>query len=153
MNFLYIDQNGDPTTVSKRQIKARFPNVSFPNSYPKERMAEFNVFVWEPDPRPAFDAETQRLVAGGFRLEGDEYRRAWVVEDIPAAEREAAAQAEADSAVQGDDLMVELAKAMVDLVLTVDDRNRNSQAAPNTAQARQALRDRVLFYARQKRGL
>jgi len=98
MNFLYIDQNGDPTPVSKRQIKARFPNVSFPASYPKERMAEFGVFLWEADPQPAFDPETQRLVPGEWRMEGDEYRRAWVVEDIPQAELDAAKDAEALSA-------------------------------------------------------
>jgi len=99
MNFLYIDQSGNPVPVSKRQIKERFPNVSFPATFPKERMAEFGLFVWEADALPAFDAETQHLVPGAWRMEGNEYRRAWVVEDIPQGEIEAAKDAEALSAV------------------------------------------------------
>jgi len=98
MNFLYIDHRFNPVPVTKRQIKARFPNVSFPSSYPKERMAEFGIFVWQADPQPAFDPETQRLVPGEWRIEGDEYRREWVVEDIPQAEIDAAKDAEALSA-------------------------------------------------------
>lgn len=75
--------DGTPTPITKRQIRERFPNVSFPATFPKERMADFDVFVWDYDPQPEYDPETQRLVPGAWRMEGDEYRRGWVVEDIP----------------------------------------------------------------------
>lgn len=85
MNLLRL-VDGTPTPVTKRQIRAHFPNVSFPATFPKERMADFDVFVWDHDPQPEYDPQTQRLVEGGWRMEGDEYRRAWVVENLPQGE-------------------------------------------------------------------
>jgi len=153
MNFLYIDQSGDPVPVSKRQIKERFPNVSFPATFPKERMAEFNVFVWEPDPQPAFDAETQRLVPGDFRQEGDEYRRAWVVEGIPAQDREDAAQATLRELVEDNELLVAAVEALVDLVIVMDNRNRAGQPQPGKTTLLQGVRNRALEIFRGRRGL
>jgi len=75
--------DGTPTPITKRQIRERFPNVSFPASFPKERMADFGVFLWDYDPQPEYNPETQRVLDGEWRLENGEYRRGWVVEDIP----------------------------------------------------------------------
>jgi len=116
-------------------------------------LADRGVYPFTQEDRPTIDPTTQTVAIGPFtQAQGGAWSRGWVVSDIPVAEREAEAQAEADRMTEGR-RDVDLALAIVDMVLTLDSRNRNNQPQPGLAAVRQGLKDRVLHYARKRRGL
>lgn len=158
MNYVRI-KDGVFTPVSVRQIvkaiqretgKSLPDLTSVPEGIRNARLADYEVFPYTIDPEPAYDSNTQRLSVGYFRQEGDAYARGWVVEDIPQAEREAEAEADADRLITNiDNDVVIVALALIDAILQVKDM----AGTPSTEAARQAVRARVLQYARQRRGL
>lgn len=163
MQYVRVKQDGSFEEVSLRQI-IRFiqnrDNISLPDlknvseARRNDLLADYNVFPLTVEPRPTINPETQTIAPGDITESGGVYTKGWIVTDIPVAEREAAAAEEADQFLdESGGMIIELALAVVDTALTLDTRNRNNQQQPTTQQVRQGLRDRVLFYARKRRGL
>lgn len=145
-------ENGETTVLTLGQLRAAFPNVSFPRSFPMSALAQFNVYPLADNGPPQFDPLTTRIAGSAIvEVEPGQYEVEYTTEPIPQAELAAAAEAETDQLLEP--ATMALALALLDAILLVDQRNRTSMPAPTTAAARQALRDRVLFYTRQKRGI
>jgi len=161
MNYL-TTENGTTEPINLRswvKAKAKEAGQSWPeiwNAADDARnafLAERSVYPYTIATKPSFNPVTQRLVEGGFSQDAEgNWSRGWVVETIPDAEREAAAQAEAGRLDEGR-TDVDLGLAIVDMVLVLDSRNRSNQPQPGLAAVRQGLKDRVLHYARKRRGL
>jgi len=161
MNYL-TTENGTPEPINLRswvKSKAKEAGQSWPeiwNAADDARgafLAERGVYPYTIDAKPSFDPVTQRLVDGGFSQDAQgNWTRGWVVEAITEAERAADAQAEADRFDNASN-MVDQLKAVIDLIQIVDDRNRANQSQLTEQQMRQGLKNRILFYARQRRGL
>jgi len=160
MNYL-TTENGTPEPINLRswvKAKANEAGQSWPEIWNEADeavkaafLAKRSVYPYTIDPKPSIDPTTQRVIDGGFTQDAEgNWSRGWIVETIPEAERAAAAQAEADRLDEGR-TDVDLALAILDMVL--DSRNSNSQPQPDLATVRQGLKDRVLHYARKRRGL
>src|SRR6056297_2245202 len=108
--------DGTPQRVTKRQIRQAFPNVSFRANYPDEVLARFNVFRATDAGPPDYDTETQTLSRGYTETSPGVWEVSYTVSDIPASEREAAAEAAADELITASGRDKALALATVDLV-------------------------------------
>lgn len=86
MNLLRL-VDGTPTPITKRQIRERFPNVSFPQAFPVGTLRRFGVFPYTVAPQPEINPNTQRVSLGAIQeTPSGDFVQEWVVENIPQSE-------------------------------------------------------------------
>lgn len=148
--------NGVPQRFTDKDLKSFVgPNVSIRKlkDIPNGRLADFNVYpVVDPGP-PSYDPVTQRVVRGDYVEQNGEWVVSYVVEDIPASEREDEAQATLQALVQDNELLVAITEALVDALILTDARARNNQPAVPKNALMQGIRQRALEIFRDRRGI
>ena len=88
MAFAFVESNTITTyPVSASDVRARFPNVSFPtnlNTLSAADLAEYGVVSVVNELRPSYDEKTQTLVEGSPVLNAGVWRQTWNVSSLSA---------------------------------------------------------------------
>ena len=88
MAFAFVESNTITTyPVSASDVRARFPNVSFPSnldSLSAADLAEYGVVSVVNELRPSYDEKTQTLVEGAPVLNAGVWRQTWNVSSLSA---------------------------------------------------------------------
>ena len=88
MAFAFVESNTITTyPVSASDVRARFPNVSFPsnlNSLSAADLAEYGVVSVVDEPRPSYDEKTQTLAEGAPVLNAGVWRQTWNISSLSA---------------------------------------------------------------------
>lgn len=131
-----------------RELRAAFPDVSFPAELTDARLAEWGMIAVAPAAQPAFDPITQNLVEGTPVQVGGVWTQVWnIVAASPAevAERQASANLAADREVLKLDAWVQQFLAMTPTeAQTFINNNGATLAALRTQVARLAFIVNVL---------
>ena len=88
MAFAFVESNTITTyPVFTSDVRARFPNVSFPtnlNSLSAADLAEYGVVSVVTESRPSYDENTQSLAEGAPVLNAGVWRQTWNISSLPA---------------------------------------------------------------------
>lgn len=152
MQYVRNQEGMAPEVVTMDDIRARFPNVSFPAELPSRIAEAYGLEPLTVEPLPGLKPDEERITGRELtQLPDGSWVQRYIVEPIPDAEREQIAEAAADRAVDGDTAV--FAQAMVDLVLQLDNLNRQGASQPSKQNVLQSLRNRVAFYEKRRRGI
>ena len=87
MAFAFVESNTITTyPVTSSDIRARFPNVSFPsnlNTLTTEQLSEFGLVSVLSETMPSFDVNTQTVSEGTPTLNAGVWRQNWTVSSLP----------------------------------------------------------------------
>tara|TARA_R110000822_G_scaffold310359_1_gene442779 strand:+ start:31596 stop:32072 length:477 start_codon:yes stop_codon:yes gene_type:complete len=107
----------DANTAEKynlRQLKADFPNVSFPKrildgsldvATLNERAADYGVFPYTVPAQPAFDPAIERIEEGGILNNAGTWTQQWITVPLTQAELDELAALALEETVRGDTLL------------------------------------------------
>lgn len=123
MAFAFVESNTITTyPVSTSDVRARFPNVSFPtnlNSLSTSDLAEYGVVSVVTEPRPSYDENTQSIAEGAPVLNAGVWRQTWNISSLPAdtiaaklAAREATQRIRRDQELDSCDWIVTMHKEL-----------------------------------------
>ena len=88
MAFAFVESNTITTyPVSASDVRARFPNVSFPSNLDTlsaADLAEYDVVSVVDEPRPSYDEKTQTLAEGAPVLNAGVWRQTWNISSLSA---------------------------------------------------------------------
>lgn len=75
--------DGRAVSYSRRQLQAHNPNVSFPQNINEETLAEYGVYTYTVDPKPAGDI----VVNAGFEQRDGKWFQTWSARNYTDAEK------------------------------------------------------------------
>jgi hypothetical protein len=117
--------NGQPETYSIWQLRRDNPNTSFPKVPSNALLAEWGVYPYTVQDRPAVDYTTQTITASALTQTNGAWTQGWDISNLPAEDAGRNIRNQRDSLLQQTDWM-----ALSDNTIT-----------PEWASYRQALRD------------
>ena len=77
--------DGTPKSYTLRQLRADYPQTSFPERPSDEVLAHYGVYTVKESPKPAYDSRVHYLRQSEFYQVGDEWRVHWTPERLPNA--------------------------------------------------------------------
>ena len=82
MDYIKLNDNGEPEEYHIDNFRRENPNTSFPANISDDLYAEWGVFKVKKTPRPNFNALTHKLVLSVELVDGS-WTQVWAVEDLP----------------------------------------------------------------------
>mgnify|MGYP001026423747 CR=1 FL=1 len=91
--YLRVTETG-PEAYSLTQLRRDNPNISFPDEISAEILADFDVYEYAQQNRPAIDPRAQRLIYSGFAQIKGAWFRGWSVLNLSDEEKASYADAQ-----------------------------------------------------------